>query len=90
LTPDEALELGAVAAAHAAECLLERGVDPDSCPLLLAALERGVAEVVAARELGRDVGEYRVYVAKLYERLDAAEPVDKLPEPPRRMLALRW
>ena len=56
LTPDDAVELGAAAAAHAAECLLERGVDPDSCPRLLAALEQGVAQVVAARERGRDVG----------------------------------
>jgi hypothetical protein len=90
LTPDEALELGRVAAAHAAECLLERGVDPDSCPRLLAALEQGVAQAVAARERGCDVGEYRTYVAKLYELLDAAEPVDELPEPPMRTLALRW
>jgi hypothetical protein len=90
LTPDDALELGAVAAAHAAACLLERGVDPDSCPRLLAALESWVAQVVAARERGLNVGEYRACVDALYARLDATPVIDALPEPPRRMLALRW
>jgi hypothetical protein len=88
--PDDARELGAIAAEDASRQLLARGVDPDRCRRLLQALERGIAQQVAAREHGHDVREYRAYVDALYARLDADPVRDELPEPPRRTLALRW
>jgi len=54
------------------------------------AIAREEAEVVAAHELGLDVAEYRTYLDRLYGQLEADSVVDKLPQPPKRTLALRW
>jgi hypothetical protein len=85
-TPSDAHEVAAIAVADARIRLVERGIDPDEHLELLGALEHGIGQVIAARELGRDVREYRSYVEAVYERLDASLVVDELPRPPRRRL----
>jgi hypothetical protein len=89
-TPTEAREIAAIAFADAEARLLERGVDLRSCGRLLEALRRGTEQVIAAREHGCDTGDYRRYLDAVYARLDADPIVDRLPEPPKRTLAMRW
>ena len=89
-TPGDAVEIAAQAAEDARRRLQERDVDPAVCPRLLGALEVGVRQVIAARGHGVGVSERSAYVDELLRRLNADPVVDRLPEPPRRTLALRW
>jgi hypothetical protein len=83
---DELEELGAIAVADVRDRMLARGLDPDRYPRLVGALAPALEQLVLVREAGRDTREYRRFVDELFERLDAARPVDRLPEPPRRRL----
>jgi hypothetical protein len=89
-TVSDTIEAGAVACGDAERRLLARDLDPAAYARLLDALRRATEQVVAAHEHGRDVAEYRAYLDGLYGQLDADPVVDKLPEPPKRTLALRW
>jgi hypothetical protein len=89
-SPDEAREVGEIAACDAEARLLERGVDVRASRRLLDALRRGTEQLVAANEHGRNVAEYRAFVDELYRLLDSSPTSAKLPLPPRRTLSMRW
>jgi hypothetical protein len=90
LSVSAAIEAGAIARDDAERRLLARGLDPATHTRLLDGLRHAIEQVVAAHEHRLAVAEYRDYVDAIYERLDADPVVDRLPQPPRRTLALRW
>jgi hypothetical protein len=89
-TVSDAVEAGAIARSEAERRLLARGLDPTKYARLLEGLRRATEQVVAAHAHGRDIAEYHAYLDRLYGQLDADPVVDKLPQPPKRTLALRW
>ena len=89
-TVSDAIESGAIARDEAERRLFKRDLDPTKYARLLDELAHATEQVIAAHEHGRDVAEYRTYLDRLYEQLDADPVVDKLPQPPKRSLALRW
>ena len=89
-TVDDAIQAGAIAREEAERRPLTRGLDPAKYGRLLDELRHATEQVVAAHELGLDVAEYRTYLDRLYGQLEADSVVDKLPQPPKRTLALRW
>jgi hypothetical protein len=86
----DAFEAGAIARDDAERRLLARGLDPARYARLLDALRHATEQVVAAHAHGHDAREHRRHVDAIYALLDADRVGDKLPEPPRRTLALRW
>jgi hypothetical protein len=89
-TVSDAIEAGAIARDEAERRLLARGLDPTTYSRLLDELAHATEQAVAAHEHRRDIAEYRAYLDRLYEQLDADPVIDKLPQPPKRTLVLRW
>jgi hypothetical protein len=82
-SPADCADVAVDAAEQARRDLRERGVNPADCRPLLDALERAVAGVLAATELGWDVEPRRVYLDEVRRRLEQ-DPSGRPPAPPRR------
>lgn len=86
-TPSEVHEAAIDAVALVRAQLAERGIDPERCPKLMAALRYGTEQAAIAANTGRDgLGEYRRFLDEVYRRLDAGVIVDDPPMIPRRTL----
>jgi hypothetical protein len=91
-TVEDAIEAGAIARAEAEERLVERGYELEPYERVLAALEYGMTQVVAAHARGwpRTIADTRRFLDEVYACLDADPPRVKLPAPARRRLGLNW
>jgi hypothetical protein len=89
-TVSDAIEAGAIARDEAERRLFKRDLDPTKYARLLDELAHATEQTIAAHEHGRDVAEYRAYLDRLYEQLDADPVISNLPQPPMRTLVLRW